>query len=268
MKYSTFLSILLILSSHSIHSQDLLNRGYSENVPKLVRPANHDPDFSNFPERSFYQSQKDWQGIIDSTWGPGLPFASKLDIFDQYTSALNDKFFGFPGLGMSWADWDNFRNSYRVKIDSSTSRGRFHALMMNLTRELREGHTIAFDSLIFFQTPLNPGTPVLVTNTRLSVEHFGAVVTVLPDTSVMVLRSVANHPLDLHPGDILLGYENIRYQTLLNDLLTAELPTIGYSAGAASAYTDALFLGAGMSWHLFDTIDIFNTLPVIHCIFL
>jgi len=38
--------------------------------------------------KSFYQSKADWQTIIDTTWGPGLPLNDKLAIFDTYTGEV------------------------------------------------------------------------------------------------------------------------------------------------------------------------------------
>jgi hypothetical protein len=91
----------------------------------------------------------------------------------------------------------------------------------------------------------------------VTIEHFGAVLTVLPDSSLLVLRAVTGHPLGLQPGDIILGYQGVPWKTLVNQLIAAELPLASMCAiGAPSAYKDFILLGAGMNWHLFDTIDI------------
>ncbi|MDH3268948.1 MAG: choice-of-anchor D domain-containing protein, partial [Ignavibacteria bacterium] len=64
----------------------------------------------------------------------------------------------------------------------------------------------------------------------------------------------------------LLGYEGIPWKILVNELLDAGLPTIGRWGGAKSAHSDALLLGAGMNWHLFETIDIlkYSTGDTLH----
>ena len=182
MKSLTYFLLILLTINNFTYPQGVQNQKYDENIPILIRPTSHDPNFRGFPAKSFYESRTDWAHIIDSTWGSGLPLASKLNIFSQYTNALQDKFDGFLSLGMNWSDWDTLRNSYRTQIDSSTSQGRFFALMNYLTGELKDAHTVARDNGVFF-SPLNPGVPILFANGFVSVDHFGAVVTVLPDSS-------------------------------------------------------------------------------------
>lgn len=249
------LFINLFGSVCSIYTQEEANRKYYPEYPLLFRPTNHDPNFTSFPKVSFYQSRNDWQAIIDSTWGPGLPLAAKVVIFDQFATALQNQFDGFLSLGMDQAAWDSLKIHYRSQIDSTTSRGGFSAIMNRLAKALRDAHTHAVDSSVVF-TPLNPGVPLLMLSGYLTIEHFGAVLTALPDSSLLVLRAVANHPLGLQAGDIILGYEGVAWKVLLHELLDAGLPFIPNGIGAASAYSDFLLLGAGMNWHLFGTMDI------------
>jgi hypothetical protein len=127
--------------------------------------------------------------------------------------------------------------------------------MNYFTNELRDGHTKAIDYPVY-STPLNPGTPFICANGFVTVEHFGAVTTALPDCTSLILRVVDNHPLDLHPGDIILGYEGIPYHIILNELLDAHLPGLLPCIGTRSAERDFYYKLPGMNWHLFDTIDI------------
>jgi hypothetical protein len=259
------LLILFILKSCPIYSQEIGNRKYEQNVPILIRPTNHDPNFRNFPEKSFYESHNNWQAVIDSTWGPGLPLTNKLFIFDQYTNAIRNQFDGFLSLGMDFTIWDSLKNHYRSQIDSSTSRGGFSAIMSHLARNLKDMHTHAFDEVVR-STALNPGIPVLMLSGYLTVEHFGAVLTALPDSTLLVLRVVPNHPLGLQPGDIILGYQGVPWKVLVHELLAAGLPFIPNGIGSTSADSDFLLLGAGMNWHLFDIMDIiqYSTGDTLH----
>jgi C-terminal processing protease CtpA/Prc len=266
MKYQRFIFILLFFFSVlPLFSQEKVYNKYHPDYPLLVRPRNHDPNFKNFPVKSFYESRDNWQTIIDTTWGAGRPFAEKQNIFDQYADAMHDEFDGFLSLGMNWQDWDSLRNHYYLKITDSTSRGSFSANMSQLANSLRDMHTQAYDQVVI-QTPLNPGTPLLLLSGYLSVEHFGAVLTALPDSNLLVLRVVPNHPLGLQPGDIILGYEGIPWKILVQELFAAGLPFVPNGIGAASAYSDFLLLGAGMNWHLFDTMDIvqYSTGDTLH----
>ena len=76
-----------------------------------------------------------------------------------------------------------------------------------------------------FYSPLNPGTPVLVLDC-VNCDHFGAVLTTLPDSSLVVLRTIENHPLGLEPGDLVLGYEGVPWKVLLDELLASDIPMI------------------------------------------
>jgi hypothetical protein len=253
----------------------IMRQGFSQDTferedPLPVFSVRQDPHYSKKHDRilsgSFYQSKGEWQAIIDSTWGPGVPLEQKLEIFDAYTHALDERFDGFSSLGLDWSSWDSLKNSYRSQVDSTTSRGRFCAIMNYFTTELRDMHTIAFDSAMIDINAINPDTPVLIADAFMDVNHFGAVTTALPDCTCLVLRVVENHPLDLQPGDILLGYEGTSYPIILKELLDAQIPVIIRNAGAKSAEVDIYYKLAGMNWHLFETIDIlkYSTGDTVH----
>ncbi len=131
--------------------------------PLLYRPATHSRNLKStanpYNGKSFYQSKADWQTIIDTTWGPGLPLDEKLAIFDAYTKALTEGFEGFNSLGIDPTEWDSIKASFRSHIDSSTSKGAFAALMGHLAYDLRDYHAYAGHYRIVY--PPNPGTPLL-----------------------------------------------------------------------------------------------------------
>jgi hypothetical protein len=266
MRYCFYLvPFFLYLFVMTMYPKESGNRKYHPEYQLLITPTNHDPDFKNFPVKSFYESRNNWQAIIDSTWGPGLSLANKLQIFDSYTSHLHDEFDGFLSLGMDWSDWDSLKNHYQSQINDSTSRGGFSAIMSQLANALRDAHTRAVDTGVTW-TPLNPGVPLLVLSAYTTIEHFGAVITALPDSTLLVLRTVPNHPLGLQPGDIILGYQGVPWKIEVQELLAAGLPFVPNGIGAASAYSDFLLLGVGMNWHLFDIMDIvqYSTGDTLH----
>jgi len=253
----SILMTLLILFSME---QGISQNSFEREDPLPVFSVRHDPHYFKKHDRilsgSFYQSKGEWQAIIDSTWGPGAPLAEKLQIFDAYTTALDERFDGIASLGLDWTSWDSLKNSYRSQLDTSTSRGRFCAIMNYFTNELRDMHTFTFDTAMIDITAINPDTPVLFAMAFMDVNHFGAVTTALPDCTCLVLRVVENHPLDLQPGDIILGYEGTSYPIILKELLDAQIPLTMTNAGAKSAELDIFYKLAGMNWHLFETIDI------------
>ena len=221
----------------------------------FVIPNSHEPNFLSFkklPAKSFYKSKSDWQHIIDSTWGPGYPLIEKLQIFNTFAQKIHNEFDGFISLNLNW---DSLYNHYLTKINDSTSKGAFTSIISHFAYDLKDRHTIAYDSSVVF-TPLNPGVPVLLIGSYISIEHFGAVTTILPDSTSLVLRVTPNHPLNLEPGDIILGYEGIPWKVLVKELLDAGLPMIATTGGCKTADTYLNLSGVGLNWHLFDTIDI------------
>jgi hypothetical protein len=207
------------------------------------------------PARSFYQSRTDWRHIIDSTWGPGAPLATKRAIFDAYATSLSNKFDGFLSLGLTWSSWDSLKNHFRSRIDSTTSRGTFASIMAQFAMSLRDGHTWAWDTGVLYSA-LSPGVPILDLYTWEQADHFGAVLTSLPDSTALVLRTMPSHPLGLQPGDIVLGYEGVPWKQLVKELLDAQLPVLSTGVGAASAQIHTYIRNVGNNWHLFSTIDV------------
>jgi hypothetical protein len=247
-----------------------VNRGNLNPAPQvLFTPKNHDPNFLksgsiNIPEKSFYQRKSEWQHIIDSTWGPGDSLDRKLEIFNTYAKAIHDY---SDILCRQNLNWDSIYNHYLGQINESTSKGAFSAIMSHFAYDLKNGHTIAFNNSVA-ETALNPGVPLLKIGSvdKNSFEHFGAVTTVLPDSTTLVLRVAPNHPLNLQPGDIILGYEGIPWKKLATELFNAGLPMVAYSSGWKPSDTYAFLSTAGINWHLFNTIDVlqYSTGDTLH----
>ena len=209
-------------------------------------------------------AKQDWAAIIDSTWGGGLPTAQKLNIFDKFWLTIDQQFACFQDLVVNW---DSLKNVYRYEIENGVSRGRFAAIMNHLALALKESHTNIEDKVVCWQTPLKKGVPLLVVGGWGENGHFGAGLTPLPDSSLLVYKTVPSHPLGLVPGDIVLGYEGIPWKKLYKELLAAQLPIYGWWWGSSeSAYLHSWLMSAGMNWHLFDTIDIikYSTGDTIH----
>lgn len=248
---------LLFLHGNSflVYSQEVINQKYLPDEPILFIPKNHDHNFLSLrkaPAKSFYESKSDWQRIIDSTWGPGDPLSQKLLIYNTFAQKVHDQFDGFISLNLNW---DSLYNHYLNKINDSTSKGAFSSIISHFAYDLKDTHTKAYDSTVVI-TALNPGVPILLLGLSISIEHFGAVTTILPDSTTLVLRVVPNHPLNLEPGDIILGYEGVPWKVLIKELLDTDLPMVAFTGGCKTADTYANLLGAGLNWHLFSTIDI------------
>jgi len=212
---------------------------------------------------------EEWKTVIDSTWGEGLPTADKLQIFDLYWNAVDADYGGFVNLDVNW---DSLKNAYRPEVEDGVSRGRFAAIMNQLSMALMEIHTHCNDTGVR-EDSLHPGYPLLAhycAYMPYDNGHFGAGLTPLPDSSAFVYKVVDNHPLGLEMGDIVLGYDGIPWKYLYQELLAAELPiafpnylNVGTSERSVS---HVWLMSAGLNWHLFDTIDIlkYSTNDTVH----
>ncbi|MFC0625999.1 S41 family peptidase [Kribbella deserti] len=192
---------------------------------------------------------------IDATWGEGLPTARKLEIFDGFWTAVDQRFAAFQGI--EHVDWPALRDRYRPEVAAGVSRGRFAAIMNHLSMALRESHTVALDREVNQNTLPAPGVPLLwhgpwLTNT------FGACTTAQADGSALIIKVSPSHPLGLDPGDRVLGFEGRPWTELYPELLQDELPI--YRAGlwgsSPNAFRDNWIASGPMNWYLFDTIDV------------
>jgi hypothetical protein len=201
-----------------------------------------------------YAADTNWAEIIDQAWGPSpMSIPQMLDIFDTFWNTIDQDFACFQGLDV---DWTALWVRYRTEIQGGVSRGRFAAIMNHLAFALRESHTNVTDSGVNYSA-LDPGVPLFVVGGWGNNAHFGAGLTPLPDSSLLVYKAIEGHPLGLVPGDIVLGYQGIPWKRLYPQLLAAELPLTGWWWGSSSSsWTHSMLMSAGLNWHLFDTIDV------------
>jgi len=202
-----------------------------------------------------HYTKKDWAAIIDATWGEGLPTVQKLAIFDKALDTLDQSFGAFFNVEINL---DSIRDLYRTEIENGVSRGRFAAIMNYISLYMKDTHTMLMDMPVNWGTSIQPGVPLFVIGGFRSNAHFGACLTPLPDSSLLVYRALGNHRLGLEPGDIVLGYDRIPWKTLSKEIMDAQLPiypTWVWGSTDASI-THQVLMSAGMNWHLFDTIDI------------
>ncbi len=210
---------------------------------------------------SFYDRKSEWQTIIKEFWGPGESLAGKratFDLYQNYARSYNATFV------WNSINWDSLATVLRSRITDSTSRGEFSKILNDLSWGMRDGHCFAYDN-VMLTTPLSPGTPILPDGGGY-IAHFGAGLTPLADSSLLVYKVLPNHPLGLVPGDIILGYQGIPWHQLVNELLEGGVPNTIWIAAAPSAFYRTLLYAAGESWHLFDTIDVvkYSTGQVVH----
>ena len=211
-----------------------------------------------------HYSTNNWKDAIDVTWGSGPVNSIKAVWFDSIWNTIDDRYACFQDLDVNW---DSIRNLYLSEInDSVVSKGRFAAMINHAARALREGHTEFRDYEVYYTQPA-PGIPLMFVGGWGTNDHFGAGLTPLPDSTLLVYVAVDNHRLGLVPGDIILGYDGIPWKQLYHELLEAELPVSGFWWGSSqSSYTHSWLMAAGMNWHLFDTIDVvkYDTGDTLH----
>jgi hypothetical protein len=123
---------------------------------------------------------------------------------------------------------------------------------------LKDAHTQVVDYGVCWSIALDPGVPLFLVGGNGDNSHFGAGLTPLPDSSLLVYTAVPGHPLGLVPGDVVLGYDRIPWRQLYKELIASQLPLVAGSWWGSSdnSFTHSMLMSAGMNWHLFDTIDV------------
>jgi hypothetical protein len=276
MKTLTAIICILLLAAQAF-SQDLhRNSPKPQRLESVVKNtgANTELPAYQYLKQPGHYTTEDWHALVDSFWGPGVPTATKLALFDDFWNTVDQYWGGFPNL---YVNWDSLRSVYRPLIEAGVSRGRFAGILSRLNRALQEVHAGVIDegidsTLGFYTSYYNldeypnypsfyyrPGIPIIMTN-WLSQTNFGAGLTPLPNGNILVYNVMPNHPLGLQPGDLILGYDGIPWMQQFNDLLRAELPMLsacGTILGASTATVNHNgMISAGMNWGLFDTIDV------------
>ena len=207
----------------------------------------------------------DWNAAIDTLWGEGLPTKVKLEVLDSIWTTIDQKYACFNNLDINW---DSLKNVYYSEIEKGVSEGRFTAILNHLGLKLKEAHTSIVNPLVNYDYNPKSKKPLIFSAFWGLDEHFGAGLSVMTDSSLLVYAAEKNHPLGLEPGDIIIGYEGIPWKKLYKVLLSMELP-MGFMSGVGGnekSITDNWLKGAGSNWHLFDTIDIvkYNSKDTLH----
>lgn len=219
----------------------------------VISSAN--PEFNHIPKQVSRYTREDWHAVIDSTWGEGLPTEEKLAFFDTFWHTIDEEYAGFVNLDLDW----EAMYTYRDTIAAGVSRGRFYGIMSYMCFRLQETHCMVYDSGIRNDVP-EPGLPLFYPNGLANCDHFGACLTPLPDSSLLVYSADDDHPMDLEPGDVVLGYDGIPWKDIYPELIEAQLPWGKYGSGRTGSSVESmkhlLLTSAGMNWHLFDTLDI------------
>jgi len=199
---------------------------------------------------------KDWAAMIDSVWGSGLSWSEHATLWQFTWDAVDTGFASFFGLDS--AIWDTVWNRYWPEVQDTVSKGRLAAIANHAMWVLEEQHTGMYDLDVLFTQP-EPGVPLLLTGGVAINDPLGAALTPLPDSSLLVYKTVASHPLGLVPGDLVLGYDGVPWKDIYPYLLdTVELPyAASYIPGNTEASrTHGLLTACGANWHLFDSVDV------------
>jgi hypothetical protein len=194
-----------------------------------------------------------WAAAIDATWGPGLPTARKLEIFDTFWTTIDEH---YPSFAAITVDWSALRARYRPEVAGGVSRGRFAAIMNYLSLALRDPHVKPLDLPVAYGTPLVPGVPMAGVG-QWGANNSGTCGTAQADGSTLLYDVSPGNPLGLQRGDRILGFDGRPWTDLYPELLAAELPLSPVDwGGSPAAFDDTFIAAANINWHLYATIDV------------
>ncbi len=197
---------------------------------------------------------EEWRSIIDASWGDGLDTSAKLALFDTWWNEIDTRFGAFHGIDL---DLNALRDRYRPEIEAGVSKGRFSGIMTQFTYQLKEMHTYLFD-IPLRNTSMNKGVPMLSLGLYGNNRRFGALLTPLEDSTLVVYEALSGHPIGLERGDLVLGYDGVRWKDIYPRLFEAELPLFLNPVHASTDEGNYHYAmqSAGLNWHLFDTLDV------------
>ncbi len=177
-------------------------------------------------ERIGRHTVAEWRDIIDTTWGAGETTDEKLRIFDLFWDAVDQQYAGFGGIEDKWQQM----RSYQDTVALGVSRGRFAGICGHLVQSLQDIHVNMCDVGVS-STPLSAGAPLLYpigfdmpSQNWGAIRHFGACLTPLPDSTLLIYAAVDNHLLGLVRGDVVLGYDGRLWKDLIRELLKIQFP--------------------------------------------
>ena len=231
----------------------------------MFAPRHLPPNYT--PKSAGLYDRYDWQAAIDATWGVGLGINLKQSFFLDSWLLVDEAFPAFNDLDPNV--WQDVYDRYWPELTDTglyISRGRFCAIMQNAYMVLGDDHTSMSDLDVVYSTPL-PGVPLFYGAAAGDNDHFGAALTPVADSSIVVYRAVESHPLGLEPGDIILGYDGVPWKELYPQILAAQLPmaSVPYHT-TQKTFDHTILAAAGQNWHLFDTIDVvkYSTGDTLH----
>lgn len=222
---------------------------------------------SNYYPQNLKNNGYNWQAAIDITWGPGMNLNERTMFFDSTWRLIDENFPAFNGLDSDI--WQNFWNQNWLNVenpDVSISRGEFFSMIQYGFMELGDDHTAISDFDVTLTQPA-PGVPLLICTPAGDNDHFGAGLTPLPDSTLLVYQAVESHPLGLVPGDIVLGYGDTLWKDIYPQLLAENIPmNLPPYHSTNETFTHSILASAGLNWHLFSTIDIvkYDTGDTLH----
>jgi len=157
---------------------------------------------------------------VDEFWEKAPSKEDRLVYFDGLWTAIGSNYIFLSALEV---DWDDVKERYRPEIEKAESSGRFFALLSRMLGEIHEVHTKFGSGEICRKSPER--APVFFQDSYSST--IGACVTVNENDEIVVYKVDSVNPGKLAPGDIILGYDGVTWQDLLEKIDEWEIPICG-----------------------------------------
>lgn len=191
-----------------------------------------------------------WAFLVDSTWSSGMADTDKMSVFNTYWAQMDSLYACF--INLPAYNWDSIVAATDTEIIHGVSEGRFAAICNNFMTMINDGHSDLSIASVNYPPMIYAGLPVFRGESGL----FGASITTLNDTEAMVYAAHADHPFHLQPGDVIAGYNNVPWLSLVKTILRHQLPNSVYKGSTDAATWHRYMQAAGENWYLFDTINI------------
>lgn len=193
-----------------------------------------------------------WSQAMDEFWGEAPDLETRLALFDDMWSELDQEYAAFvttPNL-----DWDDVHATYRPAVEQAVLFGELVNIFNEVFTLLQDSHTFVFCDEVCL-TPLRERPPMFIQQYWSPSHPLGVCVTALEDDTMLVYRVEEDNPAGLQPGDRLLGYDGVPWRQLLDQLEDANIPSCRVHGTADSVEDRHRMESVVNNPHLFAELD-------------
>lgn len=194
-----------------------------------------------------------WSERVESFWGDAPEEEERLRVFDHLWESLAEDYASFDSYDV---DWEASREHYRPLVAEDQGYGSFYGHLRQMVDQLHDPHAPLLSQTVC-TTRVRERPPAW--RNIDAIPAVGGCVT-LDDQGELLVYQVASgdsNPLDLEPGDVIVGFDGQPWEEALAEVESWGLPECDEDfamAPVSRARRRAATVAANS--HLFSTIEV------------